>query len=475
MPPDDNLAPPESIPDPGRGKRIKNVVYTTKKGDVRKWNGRQFVHAGSVPKSKHVGVSWHTTNSKWIGQLLDTTAPRYASGTAKVLFTKYFADEDECFEAVTALRAQVDARTAETLHAMAQERDATRDLPPCPANAALAAPDTAYYGPAGKRAKGAETYEFRPVRYVRAGSTEKTFQFQACCQHGIGPKHACAQRAAPIVIGGEATFCTTHGGGLKVGEGAANRCSHCKSIALYQKRMLCNKGNGLCAGCEDHLKAEAAANGSDGPVKDQRWEDVVFEQLLPLITYADGTPFPPDQRDARNGGGLGTSSTKKRRRECDTTTNRFPDSLWVLRDDKSNRAVLVVLVEVDEDSHVGRDPQCESGKIDDTFQSLQDALAKEGAARGAVARHDAQMVPIVLLRINPNAYDGPKRTHLKDRVKAVAALANSYLHMDAVALATLQTNAPIVHVLYYHSKDGAKNLAHYAAKAAEAGWAYTVH
>ena len=38
-----------------------------------------------------------------------------------------------------------------------------------------------------------------------------------------------------------------------------------------------------------------------------------------------------------------------------------------------------------------------------------------------------------------------------------------------------QTRAPIVHVMYYHTKEGAKNLAHYAAKAAEAGWQCTVH
>jgi len=34
---------------------------------------------------------------------------------------------------------------------------------------------------------------------------------------------------------------------------------------------------------------------------------------------------------------------------------------------------------------------------------------------------------------------------------------------------------PIVHVLYYHSKEGANNLAHFAAVAPGAGWAYTVH
>ena len=470
MPPDDKLAP---IPDPGVGKRVKNVVYRRANEDVRKWSGVKFLHAGPARQSKHKGVSWNSAISKWIGSVLDLTAPRYASGAAKQLYTKHFDDEDECFEALTALRAQVAVRTAQTLHAMAQELDATRDLPPCPANEADAAPNTAYYGQDNYKAKGAAAKEFRPVRYVRAGSTGKRFKFLACCQHGMGPQHACTQRALPIVNKGEAIFCTTHGGGLKAGEGATNRCSHCKSVVLCQKRMLCHKGTGLCAGCEDRLKAEAVANGYDGPVKALRWEEVFFNQLLPLLTYADGTPCPPDQRDERKGDGFGTSKTK-RRRECDTTTNRFPDGLWVLRDEDSNHVVLVVIVEVDEHSHCDRKPWCESGKVDDTFQALQVVLAQEGSARDAVARHDAQMVPIVLLRVNPNAYDGP-RTHLKDRVKAAGALANSYLHMDAAARATLQTHAPIVHVLYYHSKQGAKNLAHYAAKAAKAGWAYTVH
>jgi hypothetical protein len=101
----------------------------------------------------------------------------------------------------------------------------------------------------------------------------------------------------------------------------------------------------------------------------------------------------------------------KRRRECDTTTNRFLDSAWVVRGADS-RARLVVIVEVDEDSHDSRDPTCESGKIDDEFTSLQKVLAKEGAARHAVARPDAQMVPIVFVKFNPNAYDGPKVVNL---------------------------------------------------------------
>ena len=145
----------------------------------------------------------------------------------------------------------------------------------------------------------------------------------------------------------------------------------------------------------------------------------------------------------------------------------------MLRDERG-RAVLVVIVEVDEHSHTDRDPACESGKLDDTFQALQDRLAKEGAARGSVARHDATMVPIVTVRLNPNAYN-KRVVKLADRVEATAALVNSYLHMDAEAIAKLQTHAPILHVLYYHTKQGAENLTHYAAKAALAGWALTVH
>ena len=227
--------------------------------------------------------------------------------------------------------------------------------------------------------------------------------------------------------------------------------------------------------CEEHLKAEAEANGATTPIKKgESWETVWFKHLRPLITYADGTPFPPDQRDERKGGGLGTSVSVTRGRECDTTTNRFPDSLWILRDERA-RAVLALSNELDEHSHTDRKPTCESGKIDDTFQSLQNKLAKEGAARGAVARHDAHMIPVIVIRTNPNKYD-KKIVNLPERVKAAAKLINSYLHMDAEAIAKLQTHAAIVHVMFYHTKEGfATNLAHYATRAPQAGWEYTVH
>lgn len=425
----------------------------------------------NIPRSDHPGVYWTTRKGRWFGKVQDRSVR--VGKIPKQIFVGLFADEQACADAVAEKRVEVEAAIATKLHAMAQELEHTRGLPLRPASAADAEPDTAYYGEKRHAARGSgESKEFGPMRYVRVAckSDPCGFIYAAGCRAFLDSGAPCTNKAS---IDGK--HCEGHGGGFKAGEARGNKwCTHCKTMAIRPKRYLKNGGNGLCPTCEAHLKAEAAANGAEAPLKpNQRWEEVVFKMLLPLITYRDGTPFPPDQRDERKGGGLGTASTQKRRRECDTTTNRFPDGLWVLRDE-DGRAVLVVIVEVDEHSHTDRDPTCESGKLDDTFQSLQDKLVKEGAARGAVARHDAQMIPIVTVRVNPNAYD-KKVVKLPERIQAVAALANSYLHMDAEARAQLQTRAPIVHVMYYHTKEGAKHLAHYASKAALVGWAYTVH
>jgi len=76
--------------------------------------------------------------------------------------------------------------------------------------------------------------------------------------------------------------------------------------------------------------------------------------------------------------------------------------------------------------------------------------------------------------MNPNAYDGP-RTPLEARVRAVADRFHSYAHMPAAEREALPTHGPIVHVLYYHSREGAQNLAHLRAVAPKAGWTLTVH
>jgi len=207
------------------------------------------------------------------------------------------------------------------------------------------------------------------------------------------------------------------------------------------------------------------------------WEDLCVEQLLPQITYADGMPFPPDQQDERKGGGLGTSRAVKRRRECDTTTNRFPDLLWIRRDAATARPLLAVLCEIDEHSHPKRNnytASCEAGKIDDTFQSIQVVAAKEGASKHAVGRSDAIMIPILFLKLNPNACDSNPSVPLSNRLGVSAGIMNRFLNMEEPQIAEMchrgMNQAPIVQCLYYHSQDGGHILEHFDEHASSAGW-----
>ena len=420
-------------------------------------------------QSKHTGVHWLNPKNKWAGKVKDRSVR--VGKESKQVYVGSFHDEQACADAVERKRVEIEEKIAKTLHAMAQTLPHTRNLPRRPAKETDAKLQTAYYDEKWFAARGAAAKEFGPMRYVliNCSSTASGFKFFLCCQHNDESSgKPCTQVAKK-----DGKHCIDHGGGPRLGDAGSDRCSLCKSSYIGSKRQLRNDGSGLCPGCEARLTDEANANGSEVPPKGKRWEDVVFDQLLPLITYADGTPFPPDQRDERKGGGLGTSKAKTRGRECDTTTNRFPDSLWILRN-ADGRGILALSGEADEHSHGGRDPTCESGKIDDTFQSVQTLLAKEGAARGAKDRAGSTMVPCVIFRINPNAYDGP-RTSLKRRVVELADWINTYVQMGDEAISSLQTHAPIVHVFYYHSKEGAANLAHYAATAAAVGWEYTVH
>ena len=418
---------------------------------------------------RNPGVRWNAQKNKWQGRVCDRSVRN--GKRSKQVFVGYFADEQACADAVAAKLAEVEASIAQKLHAMAQDLEHTRGLPLRPKHPADAEPDTAYYGEKGYGDKKGEPKEFGPTRVVRMADNSKPggFTFLPCCRANLDSGAPCTQQAQH-----DRKHCNRHGGGFRVGEGTGNGvCTHCKTTALWVKRQPQHGGNGLCSVCEAQLKAEADANGYEGPIQSLRWEEQVFNLLLPLLVYADGvTPFPPEQRDERRGGGLGTSSTVKRRRECDTTTNRFPDGQWILRDEHG-RAVLVLIVEVDEHSHTDYKPECESGKIHDTNVSVQQKLGFEGAATGARAPK-RPMVPLIIIKMNPNAYDGP-RTKLETRVQAVADLFHRYAHLPAAEREALPTHGPIVHLLYYHSKEGAQNLAHLREVGPKAGWTLTVH
>ena len=290
---------------------------------------------------RNPGVTWDAKSSKWKGTVYDRSVRD--GKQPKSIFVGHFADEQVCADAVAAKRAEIDAANAQKLHAMAQEVEHTRGLPLRPARAADAEPETAYYGERVNGVKG-EPKDFGPQRLVRMADKSRPggFELKPCCITNLDSGAPCTSLATK-----DRKHCLRHGGGPKVGEGGSRYCTHCKTMALGANRRPPN-GNGLCPTCEAQLQAEAGANGYEGPVQSQRWEERVFNMLLPRLTYANGvTRFPPEQRDERKGGGLGTSSAVKRRRECETSTNRFPDALWILRDE-DGRAVLVLIVEVDE-------------------------------------------------------------------------------------------------------------------------------
>jgi hypothetical protein len=241
-------------------------------------------------------------------------------------------------------------------------------------------------------------------------------------------------------------------------------CQACTEKRLSPKRIRLETP--ICAGCERARRAE----GTLSPGTTMSQEDHFFDALRPLITDADGDPFAHEPTQRKNGA-LGTSSARKRRRECDTTTHRFPDRYWLLRgtDAFIRRAVVV---ECDEHSHGPKaggnyTPKCEAGKVDDEFQAIQQLAAHEGAARGARAgRHDAHMVPIIFVKVNPNACDVVPPVKYDDRVRTAAALINGYLHERIAA----PTDRPTVHCLFYHSVEGGPHLAHFDAHAGAWDW-----
>ena len=269
---------------------------------------------------RNPGVRWYAHNEQVAGH--GARPERARRQEAKQVHVGYFADEQACADACAAKQAEIEAAIAQKLHAMAQDLEHTRGLPLRPKHAADAKPETAYYGEREYGVKG-EPKDFGPTRYVRVANKSKPggFTFLPCCRATLDSGAPCTSKAKH-----DGKHCNRHGGGFRVGEGRGNGvCTHCKTTGLWTKRQPQHGGNGLCSACENRLKAEADANGYEGPIQSLRWEEHVFDLLLPLLVYADGTPFPPEQRDERKGGGLGTPSTKKRSRECDTTTNRFPD------------------------------------------------------------------------------------------------------------------------------------------------------
>ena len=140
--------------------------------------------------------------------------------------------------------------------------------------------------------------------------------------------------------------------------------------------------------------------------------------------------------------------------------------LWLVRD-RDGRIVAAVMVEVDEHSHTDRTPACEGGKVCDTFSAICNLAQTEGKGRLAVARNGVVRMPYVLfLRVNPNACDAEgSNIGIKTRIRVVAKKVREFLRTPQKEFYrradARETMLPHVECLYYHTREGAKNIALY--------------
>ena len=61
-------------------------------------------------------------------------------------------------------------------------------------------------------------------------------------------------------------------------------CSTGCGIGIGRKRQMSAGGNGLCSSCETKLAQQAADAGTSAAPATKRWEDVVAEKLVVLVT-----------------------------------------------------------------------------------------------------------------------------------------------------------------------------------------------
>ena len=417
-------------------------------------------------RSKHNGVSWQITKGKWRGQCYDVSV-RYDNGSAKLICTDLFVDDEACHEALQATRREVAAKNASLLKEMAGKLDLTRDLPPRPKDPADGVTGTAYYGPAGYKAIGADVKEFRPDRFARFGNGK--LQWHSCCKHGIGA-NACAKAACPRVLGEAATHCLIHGGGCPHGaevnhcwqcspettEESGYNCSRCKDKWLSMMRRKSQNGNGLCFTCEGELEAAAAAIKGVPAAKKRRLvhqHENEMKRVLLSMGYKEwrkgGTP-PPGYFSCEFHFNF-RCATEGDFRDGERTYARVD---FVVHPKKGGK---LVFLEIDENQHKGNyTVLCDSTRMwtVNTSMSLSWLLPESKSTPDAteVAKPTVGEIKVLWVRFNPDSKfsigDAPSHNPSNtERCEAVCRF------LDAVEGKESDPSMEVVYAFYNMSAD----------------------
>ena len=255
-------------------------------------------------------------------------------------------------------------------------------------------------------------------------------------------------------------------------------CSECGQM-IHTRRYVNNGGCGICTHCELRHANEAREAGSEPLKANQRWEDRCLDLLETLVNH------PCESRDSMKDM-LGSFENKRKSKraatqggeqQCDTTTKRRPDILYLIRDEETSRILVAITGEIEEDSHIGREIECELGKIDDTFEAIGKIGQREGFRddRAGHNREDIVRPIMVTYKLNPNGTDVDCNVPLEERVSLLAKKINAWYETPHSEIRSMieegKNMTPIVECMFYHTKRAAKYLNAYSkAETNGAGW-----
>ena len=134
-------------------------------------------------KSQYKGVNWHKKAAKWKGSTRDVLADRSGSkaktNTPKDVYTKYFDDEHECYEALQALKTQIEEKNNALWADQASKDPLTSNVERAPDDIREGERGKAYWMPN----KSNNQLSTRMV-VKEAKSNKKTgLQWALCCHH----------------------------------------------------------------------------------------------------------------------------------------------------------------------------------------------------------------------------------------------------------------------------------------------------
>jgi hypothetical protein len=294
-------------------------------------------------QSKHPGVNWQ--NKKWIGAVMNHL-------TGKVEFTKYYDDDDVCFEALTVLKDRI---TNEFEAEMAKRKAANPlldGLERAPAKIEDAVKKTVYWH-VSKQTK------YAPYRIVKIGG-----KYEIACEE-------CNQKAFSNAEGGEARFCIAHGGGWRCPGivGGDGQCPLGYSIQRCERDIY----DGRCVRCfcrsfpNDerakrargwvHAKEQAVRKVLEAAFPDYNW---TFDKSSTSRTFVVGvnTRLRPDARAARGDRVIIVEVDEHSHRSYLCAKEREREQSFVLQ----NRSKTVVMIRLNPDAYTdysgARRPSC---------------------------------------------------------------------------------------------------------------------